>query len=177
MKTSLNYTSFTNETLALKILAAMQEVKATGEVVRVKNRRGHDFLLVTIAKDSLGYGFKILDTDGNCVNHMVQRATSKWSYSVERAVWALFAEANDLVEHPLVTLARKEAFLERVKEQGATHLIRLIGGGTLYGVFQRDWLGRKRLYVIADNRGRIYGAAVKLTKEVTAMVSHTEVLA
>lgn len=177
MKTSLHYTSFTNEALASKILAAMQEVIATGEVVRVKNRRGHDFLLVTIAKDSLGYAFKILDTDGNCVNHMIHRATSKWSYSVERAVWALFASAYALVEHPLVSLARKEAFLERVKEQGATHLIRLIGGSTCYGVFQRDWLGRKRLYVIADSRGRIYGAAGKMMKEATAMVAYTEVLA
>ncbi|AWH14625.1 hypothetical protein [Pseudomonas phage 22PfluR64PP] len=177
MKTSLNYTSFVNGHTAVKILAAMQEVKATGEVVRVKNRRGQDFLLVTIAKDSLGYFFKLLDTENNCVNHMVQRASNQWSYSVQQAVWSLFSWANDLTEHPLITKARQDAFVERAKDQGATHAIRLLGGAVMYGGYQRDWLGRKRLYVLADARGRMYGLAKKLTKEACAMVSHVEELA
>lgn len=177
MKTSLNYTCFTNSHTAVKILAAMQEAKATGEVVRVNNRRGHDFLLVTIAKDSLGYSFKLLDSENNCVNHMVQRASNQWSYRFQQAMWSLFSWANDLTEHPLITQARKVAFVERVKAQGATHAIRLLGGAVMYGGYQRDWLGRKRLYVLADARGRIYGIAKKLTKEACAMVSHVEELA
>lgn len=177
MKTYMNYTSFTNGHTAVKILAAMQEVKATGEVVRVKNRRGQDFLLVTIAKDSLGYSFKLLDTDNNCVNHKVQRASNQWSYSVQQAVWSLFSWATDLTEHPLITKARQDAFVERVKAQGATHTIHLLGGAVMYGGYQRDWLGRKRLYVLADTRGRVYGITKKLTKEAQAMVSHVEELA
>ena len=174
MKTALNYTCFTNGHTAVKILAAMQEAKATGEVIRVKNRRGQDFLLVTIAKDALGYAFKLLDNDGRDVGHMVQRASSQWSYSVQRAIWSLFSWANELVEHPLVTKARQDALIERLKGHGATHSIRLLGGATLYGGYQRDWLGRKRLYVVADKRGRVYAGAKKLTKEACAMVSHVE---
>ncbi len=177
MKTVLNYTCLTNGHIAVKILAAMQEAKATGEVVRVKNRRGHDFLLVTIAKDALGYAFKLLDNDGRDVGHMVQRASSQWSYSVQRDVWSLFSWANELIEHPLVTKARQDALIERLKGHGATHSIRLLGGATLYGGYQRDWLGRKRLYVVADRRGRVYGSPKKLTKEACAMVSHVEELA
>lgn len=176
MKTALNYTCFTNGHTAVKLLAAMQEAKATGEVVRVKNRRGHDFLLVTIAKDALGYAFKLLDNDGRDVGHMVQRASSQWSYSVQRAIWSLFSWANELVEHPLVTKARQDSLIERLKGQGATHSIRLLGGSVVYGGYQRDWLGRKRLYVVADKRGRVYGIAKKLTKEACAMVSHVEEL-
>lgn len=177
MKTALNYTCFTNGHTAVKVLAAMQEAKATGEVVRVKNRRGHGFLLVTIAKDAPGYAFKLFDNDGRDVGHMVQRASSQWSYSVQRAVWSLFSWANELTEHPLVTKAREVALIERIKANGATHSIRLLGGAVMYGGYQRDWLGRKRLYVVADTRGLVYGLAKKLTKEAFAMVSYVEELA
>ena len=177
MKTALNYTCFTNGHTAVKILAAMQEAKATGEVIRVKNRRGQDFLLVTIAKDALGYAFKLLDNDGRDVGLMVQRASSQWPYSVQRAIWSLFSWANELVEHPLVTKARQDALIERLKGRGATHSIRLLGGAVMYGGYQRDWLGRKRLYVVADKRGRVYGSPMKMAKEACAMVSHVEELA
>lgn len=173
---ALNYTSFTSPQVATKILAAMQEVKATGNAVRVLNRRGKAFLLVTIHKDSLGYAFKFIAEDGTEVGKMIQRASNVWDNAVFCAYWALLSFAWDLKEHPLLTLQKEAAKLERLKEMGATHVFITYGGFKQYGGYQRDWLGRKRPYLLCDSRGRVYGTPCKMTKEAQAFIARIEVL-
>lgn len=172
----LNYTSFTSAQISTKILAAMQEAKATGNAVRVQNRRGQDFLLVVIHKDSLGYAFKFLDVNGHDCGKMIQRASSVWDNAVFVAYWAILSWAWDLKEHPLLTIQREAAKLERLKEMGATHVFITYGGFKQYGGYQRDWLGRKRPYVLCDARGRVYGCPAKMTKEAQAFIARVEVL-
>lgn len=176
MSISLNYTSFTSETMAHKLLAAAQEVSMTGHVVRVKNRRGQDFLLVAIHKDALGYAIKFLDTDDRDQTSNILRATNKWSVPVERSFWALLSKAFSLTEHPLVTLAKAEHIKSTMKARGATHMVKLWGGANMYGFVKRDWLGRKQTYIMGDWRGRVYGKPAKVSKEARHTIHSLEIL-
>lgn len=176
MSISLKYTSFTSSSLALKLVAAAQEVKATGDVVRVKNRRGQDFLLVTIVKDALGYTLKFLDNNGMDQSVNILKATSAWSEAVEKAFWALLSSIYSLTEHPLVTKARAATIPSVMQARGATHLVKLWGGATMYAIVKRDWLGRKQTYIVGDSRGRWYDRPAKVTKEARETIHSMEKL-
>ena len=176
MSISLKYTSFTSQTLAIKLLAAAQEVKATGDVVRVKNRRGQDFLLVTIVKDALGYTLKFLDNAGRDQSVNILTATSAWPESIEKAFWALLSSIYSLTEHPLVSKARASTIPSVMKARGATHIVELWGGATMYAIVKRDWLGRKQTYIVGDSRGRWYDRPAKVTKEARETIHSMEKL-
>lgn len=179
MAISMNYTSFAMK--GLEIRQAMAHVLKTGESVRMLNRNRQPFLLVTIAKDPLGYCFRFLDTEGRDVGHMILKAAVRnWTELDGSLFWRLNAEAYDLKEHPLVTVAR-QAELDRpdrlAKLHRATHKVITYGGAVIgYGGWQRDWLGRKRFYLVADKQGLTYGKTVKMTTEAFLMVARLEVL-
>ncbi|ANY29020.1 hypothetical protein UNOSLW4_0025 [Pseudomonas phage UNO-SLW4] len=177
---SLNYTSFTSPQIAAKLLSAMHEVKTTGFAARLHNRKGDAFLLVCIEKDSLGYAFKFYDREGREVGKMIQKASQHWSQGDFAEYWSGLGFAWDLKEHPLTIAAREaseRAHVDALKAHGATHKVITYGGAVVgYGAYQRDWLGRKRLYLVADKNGRHYGVAVKMTKEAVLMVARLEVL-
>ncbi|ADV35662.1 hypothetical protein phiIBB-PF7Ap02 [Pseudomonas phage phiIBB-PF7A] len=168
---ALNYTSFTSREVAAKILAAMQEVRATGNAVRVLNRRGKAFLLVTIHKDALGYAFKFIAEDGTEVGQMIQRASNDWDNPTFTAYWSILSWAWDLKEHPLLSLSKLAAQAEAMKGQGATHKVTCYGGTVQYGAYQRDWLCRRRLYLFGKD-----GVWRKVDDDQAAQICWIEVL-
>jgi len=180
MAISLNYTSFTSSSMAAKVVNAMTHVMATGESVRILNRNKLPFLLVVLSKDSLGYSFRFIDTEGRDVGHMILKAAVQgWSDEQGVAFWNLNSRAYDLEEHPLTTVAREEAAKDWADEhtadllaQGVTHTVRLLGGKVLYGGYQRNWYGKRCLYLFSERTGSFH----KATVEALAMVAWVEVL-
>lgn len=175
----LNHTSFTS--LSTNIVNAMAFVLHTGDSKRLINRRGKPWLLVTLVRDQHGYRFAFIDNDGREVGHMILKAAAQlWSEAQSGLFFRLNAEAYELVEHPLITLARKDAKQARkdaIKETGATHKVISYGGAVVgYGGYQRDWLGRKRLYLTADANGKSLEVVAKVTTEAMFMVARLEVL-
>lgn len=175
----LNHTSFTS--LSANIVNAMAFVLHTGDSKRLINRRGKPWLLVTLVRDQHGYRFAFIDNDGREVGHMILKAAAQlWSEAQSGLFFRLNAEAYELVEHPLITLARKDAeqaHKDAIKETGATHKVISYGGAVVgYGGYQRDWLGRKRLYLTADANGKALEVVAKVTTEAMFMVARLEVL-
>lgn len=179
MAISLNYTSFTSPTMAVKVLAAMLHCRRTGDAVRLNNRKGQPFLLVTIHKDALGYSFKFLDTDGRDVARMIiKAAVSTWEEHSCTTFWSMVSDCFDLTEHPLITAARKALAevaqaqsIADLKDQGVTHTATTYGGAEINVAFQRDWLCRKRMYVLCED-----GVFRKVTREAFLMISKVEPL-
>ncbi|WYW00182.1 hypothetical protein Keeri_00005 [Pseudomonas phage vB_PpuP-Keeri] len=176
---SLNHTSFTS--LSANIVNAMAFVLHTGDSKRLINRRGNPWLLVTLVRDQHGYRFAFIDNDGREVGHMILKAAAQlWSEAQSGLFFRLNAEAYELVEHPIVTLARKDAeqaHKDAIKETGATHKVISYGGAVVgYGGYQRDWLGRKRLYLTTDANGKALEVVAKVTTEAMFMVARLEVL-
>lgn len=159
MKTSLNYTSFTSQKVRQEILAAMLLVLQTGELVRLKNRKGEPWLAVVINKDSLGYKFAFIDTAGYDQRDNVRRAAiNEWPDADGNEFWAYMSASFDLTQHPARSYSDRkvaESQAYRVEEShrkaGATHKVHSWGGTVLYGAYQRDWMFRKRLYILRGN--------------------------
>lgn len=182
----LNHTSFTS--VSANIINAMAFVLHTGDSKRLINRRGKPWLLVTLVRDQHGYRFAFIDNEGWEVGHMILKAAAHlWSEAQSGLFFRLNAEAYELVEHPLITLARKDAeqahkdaeqaHKDAIKETGATHKVISYGGAVVgYGGYQRDWLGRKRLYLTADANGKSLEVVAKVTTAAMFMVARLEVL-
>lgn len=185
MKTSLNYTSFTNPKVALEIRTAMAHVLKTGEAVRLLNRNKQPWLLVTVLKDELGYRFAFLDVENNEQGHNILVACIRqWSDLDSLSFWSLNAEAYDLKEHPLVTVAREaaiEADNERQLEEeaarivelhkdGVTHIAHTWGGVQHLIGYQRNWYGKRVMYVW-NGPGQWH----KVSPEALQMIHHVEV--
>lgn len=161
----LNYTAFTSASMALKITAAMSHCLSTGEVVRVANRRGKEFLLVAIVKDRLGYTFSFRSMyDDAEVGELILRAHHEWPESSSNVFWQLAAASYELTEHPFIT-ASKQAYEvpvditesgERVfselleqqrtvdqihKQAGATHKATDSLGRVVHLSYKRSWFG------------------------------------
>lgn len=178
MAISMNYTSFASKGADIRI--AMAHVLKTGESVRLLNRNKKAFLLVTLHKDALGYRFAFIDTDGREVGDMILTACIRtWSDLDSLSFWSLQAESYDLTEHPLVTIAREEHVKrlawerkELLKSQGVTHTAKTYGGYEFSVAFQRDWLGRRRMYSLDSD-----GVFRKVSREAFLMVAKVEVLA
>lgn len=170
----LNFTAFTSASMALKITNAMQHCLSTGEVVRVANRRGVEFLLVTIIKDSLGYTFRFLSMyDDADVGDLILKAHHSWPESFSVSFWGLLAHTFELTEHPFITLSKEHAekskgngkvFAEVAyrdslhdrkmndaihKAHGATHRATDSLGKVVFMSFKRTWwgLGKTKAYV------------------------------
>lgn len=180
MNLSLNYTSFASPKVAAELRLAMTHVLNTGESVRLKNRKGDAWLLVTLHKDASGYHFAYIDTDGRERGDDILKASLRcWSDIDSMSFWRLHSKAFDLKEHPLVTIARNDAAQRAQKARngdlrakGCTHQATTYGGAQVfYGAYQRDWLGRKRFYALR-NDGEFY----KVSKEAMAMVARLEVI-
>lgn len=184
MQTSLNYTSFSNPKVALEIRAAMATVLNTGEAVRLVNRRKQPWLLVTLIKDSLGYRFAFLDVTNTEQGHNILKAcVSVWSDLDCMAFWKLNAHAYDLTEHPLITLAREQAVkadeeyqLEQEAERkselradGVTHVAHTWGGVQHLIGYQRNWYGKRVMYVW-NGPGQWH----KVSPEALQMIHHVE---
>lgn len=175
---SLNYTSFTHPKVALEIRSAMAHVLKTGECVRLVNRNKQPWLLVTLIKDTLGYRFAFLDvTNGEQGHNILKACIRSWGDLDSLSFWSLQAESYDLTEHPLITVAREEAqraeeeaYKADLKALGVTHTAHSWGGTVFHAAYQRDWLGRKRLYVL----GKGNSAWLKVTKEALACIRHVE---
>lgn len=176
MAISLNYTSFASK--GFEIRNAMHHVLSTGESVRLTNRKGVHWLLVTLHKDALGYRFAFIDTDGREVGHMILKAAVRvWDDLDMEVFWRLSANAYDLTEHPLATIAKNNAREALIKAYGATHKVITYGGACIgYGGYQRDWLGRKRLYLTHDASGRALDKVRKVSKEAEPMIARLEAL-
>lgn len=149
----LNYMVFTSASLALKITAAMAHCLSTGEVVRVANRRGKEFLLVAIIKDRLGYTFSFRSMyDDAEVGELILKAHHEWPESSSNFFWQLAAASYELTEHPFVTaskkaldaqlLQREQRTVDQIhKQAGATHKATDSLGRVVYLSYKRSWLG------------------------------------
>lgn len=104
----LNYTAFTSASMAQKITSAMSHCLSTGEVVRVANRRGKEFLLVVIVKDRLGYTFSFRSMyDDAEVGELILKGHHSWPEEYSQAFWSLASASYDLTAHPFVTASKK----------------------------------------------------------------------
>lgn len=161
----LNYTAFTSASMALKITAAMSHCLSTGEVVRVANRRGKEFLLVAIVKDRLGYTFSFRSMyDDAEVGELILKAHHEWPESSSNFFWQLAAASYDLTEHPFITASKKayevpvditasgvQVFSELLEQQrvkdalhkmaGATHKATDGLGRVVYLSYKKSWFG------------------------------------
>lgn len=166
----LNYTAFTSASMAIKITAAMAHCLSTGEVVRVANRRGKEFLLVTIGKDALGYTFRFFSMyDHEEVGHLIFKANHEWPESSSNMFWSLMSTTYDLTEHPVISERKRAdvalaanwvhamdssasgaqiflALQHRTKDQihkqaGATHKATDSLGRVVYLSYKRSWFG------------------------------------
>lgn len=119
----LNYTAFTSASMALKITAAMSHCLSTGEVVRVANRRGKEFLLVAIVKDRLGYTFSFRSMyDDAEVGGLILKGHHIWPDEYAQAFWSLTSASYDLTEHPFVTVSKRDIGIHL--ENGASVLVK-----------------------------------------------------
>lgn len=169
---SLNKTSFTS--LAAKIIEAMQHVLNTGESVRLKNRKGEGWLLITLDKHKeRGYTFAFITAEGQDVGDIILKASVKyWSDEHHALFWGLHGTAWELPEHPLVTVARRDTNEVKALALGATHVIHYWGGLIAYGVYKRNWYGHKVLHIVDyDN-----GARHKVQPETFPMIRYVEEL-
>lgn len=161
----LNYTAFTSASMALKITSAMSHCLSTGEVVRVANRRGKEFLLVAIVKDRLGYTFSFRSMyDDAEVGSLILRANHEWPESSSRTFWEMNSTVYDLTEHPFITVSKKayevpvditasgvQVFSELLEQQrvkdalhkmaGATHKATDGLGRVAYLSYKKSWFG------------------------------------
>ena len=167
----LNYMAFTSASLALKITAAMSHCLSTGEVVRVANRRGKEFLLVAIIKDRLGYTFSFRSMYNDAeVGELILRAHHDWPESSSTFFWQLAAASYDLTVHPFITastkaleeyckadagiaanlvhyldaqlLQREQRTVDQIhKQAGATHKATDSLGRVVYLSYKRSWFG------------------------------------
>lgn len=176
MSISLNYTSFANAKVAHLVLDAMTTVQKTGDAVRLSNRNGKHWLLVTLHKDALGYTYRFIDTDGNDVGQMILKAAVKcWGDAQAMTFWHTLCSAYDLKEHPIVTLAKKHEerrmAVHKARMYGATHDACLLGGRKVFVAVKRNWLGLKRYHVVTEA-----GVWVKMTPEYAACITWLEEL-
>lgn len=117
----LNYTAFTSASMALKVTAAMSHCLSTGEAVRVANRRGKEFLLVTIVKDALGYTFRFFSMyDHEEVGHLIFKAHHEWPESSSNVFWSMMSTTYELTEHPVITERKRS--MEALKVFHQEHL-------------------------------------------------------
>lgn len=161
----LNYTAFTSASMALKITSAMSHCLSTGEVVRVANRRGKEFLLVAIVKDCLGYTFSFRSMyDDAEVGELILKAHHEWPESSSNFFWQLAAASYELTEHPFVTVSKEayevpvditasgvQVFSELLEQQrvkdalhkmaGATHKATDGLGRVVYLSYKKSWFG------------------------------------
>lgn len=161
----LNYTAFTSASMAFKITAAMSHCLSTGEVVRVANRRGKEFLLVAIVKDRLGYTFSFRSMyDDAEVGELILKAHHEWTESFSNLFWQIAAASYDLTEHPFITVSKKaytvpvdtsasgvQVFSELLEQQrvkdalhkiaGATHKATDGLGRVVYLSYKQSWFG------------------------------------
>lgn len=167
----LNYTAFTSASMALKITAAMSHCLSTGEVVRVANRRGKEFLLVAIVKDRLGYTFSFRSMyDDAEVGALILKAHHEWPESSSNFFWQLAAASYELTEHPFITASKQDLetmerwhinpedeqaaiyiLRDRLEQQrtvdqihkqaGATHKATDSLGRVVYLSYKRSWFG------------------------------------
>lgn len=185
MNLSLNYTSFVNPKVAIDIRTGMAHCLKTGQSVRLTNRKGEHWLLIQVVRDTMGYRFGFFDTEGREHGDDILKACIRqWSDLDSLQFWSLNAECYDLKEHPLVTVAREEsvkrseaARVADLKARGATHKVISYGGAVVgYGAYQRDWLGRKKVYIVADCDSHHYAKPVKMTHEAHLMIARMEAL-
>lgn len=133
----LNYTAFTSASMALKITAAMSHCLTTGEVVRVANRRGKEFLLVTIGKDALGYSFRFFSMyDHEEVGHLLFKAHHEWPESSSNVFWSMMSASYELTEHPLITERKRST--EALQEFHQEHLEIAKTANTVLSVVRND---------------------------------------
>lgn len=133
----LNYTAFTSASMAIKITAAMSHCLSTGEVVRVANRRGKEFLLVTIGKDALGYTFRFFSMyDHEEVGHLLFKAHHEWPESSSNVFWSMLSASYELTEHPLITERKRST--EALKEFHQEHLEIAKAANTVLSVVRND---------------------------------------
>lgn len=165
----INYTTFTSASMAFKITAAMSHCLSTGEVVRVANRRGKEFLLVAIVKDRLGYSFRFFSMYGHEeVGDLILRASHEWPESTSLSFWEMNSTVHDLIEHPLITERKRSSAALQVwhleiaksantvlsvvrndqrtvdqihKQAGATHKATDSLGRVVYLSYKRSWFG------------------------------------
>ena len=181
MSIKLNYTNFTHGSMAIKVTAAMAHCLKTGEAVRVTNRRGAEFLLVTILRDNLGYRFAFHSMyDHEEVGSAIFRAIHNWSEPSHSAFWQLSSLCYELTEHPFVTISRNKS-LDECQEvltgsteraiPGTTHRFTTVNGTVYYGVIKRDWRFRRYVLIVGA-----YGDLVKPTPEFLACIIKQEAL-
>jgi len=183
MSIKLNYTNFTHACMAIKITAAMAHCLKTGEPVRVTNRRGAEFLLVTIHRDSLGYRFAFHSLyEHEEVGTAILRAQGYWPEASSNTFWALNSATYDLKEHPWVTASRNEAQkaqqeradaieLAQAVKVGATHKLWTVNGVCHYGTVGESWWSGKVKF-----KAVVHGKLVNVTREFTSCVDMWEAL-
>lgn len=166
MKNKLNVTAFTSDSLALKILKAMEDALTFGVSQYVENRKGSRWLQVGIKQDPQGgevvgsNNFQFTAVNGQEVGELVARAAwFHWVRHLEIRFSALLRRAYELVMHPLVArreerkqqaeqranrvevAERRVRLHARAKQMGATHIVRTEAGKYYFASFKRGLFG------------------------------------
>jgi hypothetical protein len=110
-----NRTNFVSAGFAFRLIAAMQGAMNDGYAHYVENRHGQRWLRVNVVslEGNNGYSFQFLANNGQEVGHLILQALFNWSVEAERLFTGLVNELYTRKEHPLVTVRRREAELER----------------------------------------------------------------
>lgn len=166
MKNKLNVTAFTSDSLALKILKAMEDALTSGVSQYVENRKGSRWLQVDIKQDPQdgevvgSNNFQFTASNGQEVGELVARAAwFHWVRPLEIRFSALLRRVYELVMHPLVArreerkqqaeqranrvevAERRVRLHARAKQMGATHIVRTEAGKYYFASFKRGLFG------------------------------------
>ncbi|QVW21448.1 hypothetical protein KJF94_16165 [Pseudomonas hormoni] len=167
MLTKLNVTAFASDSLASKILNAIDAALTSGHSQYLENRNGKRWLRVDIKEQDGKQNLQFLAYNGQEVGDIIaQSSWFHWSRPLEIRFAALLKAVYELVEHPGVTIKKREAAVQariqqaadlrtqrvesaarrvrlhaRAKQMGATHIIRTDGGKYYFASFKKGLFG------------------------------------
>ncbi|MBM1189377.1 hypothetical protein [Pseudomonas weihenstephanensis] len=171
MLTKLNVTAFASDSLASKILKAVDDVLTTGAEQYLENRNRKRWLRVDIKEQGGKQNLQFLAYNGQEVGDIIaQSSWFHWSRPLEIRFAALLKAVYELLEHPAVTIEKREAWKKeqveraavrlerertarvntaakrvrlhaRAKQMGATHIIRTGAGKYFFASFKKSLFG------------------------------------
>lgn len=171
MLTKLNVTAFASDSLASKILKAVDDLLTSGTEQYLANRNGKRWLRVDFTERDGKQNLQFLAYNGQEVGDIIAKSSwFYWSRPLEIRFSALLKAVYELVEHPAVTIKEAEAYRKeqversarliehertarvntaakrirlhaRAKQMGATHIIRTGAGKYFFASFKKSLFG------------------------------------
>ncbi|WAT31148.1 hypothetical protein [Pseudomonas sp. GXZC] len=171
MLTKLNVTAFASDSLASKILKAVDDLLTSGAEQYLENRNGKRWLRVDFVERDGKQNLQFLAYNGQEVGDIIaQSSWFHWSRPLEIRFAALLKAVYELVEHPEVTKKKRDEMEAakakraqwnlqrarsarvttaenrvrlhaRAKQMGATHIIRTDAGKYYFASFKKGFFG------------------------------------